>query len=482
MKQKILLAFLSVALLSSAGAQKKSQKETAYAITGSEKGNRNWMEVSLIDVATGEIINPVYRSKSEVQRLNARTGKPISITTPEQASQTYTIENRNGQGTNVYNIVSEQVNVIRVENAAQQRVATANENVKFAERRIMVRRQVIKKEEPFASKSAALAFDKKHNRLYYTPMGINQLRYIDLKAKTPSVYYFEDEAFGTVAGPADVDNQITRMVIAGDGNGYALTNSTNQLIQFTTGKKPTITNLGALTDDASNGKFSVKNKHAYGGDIVADDAGNIYLITANKRIYKIPLETKVAAYLGSIKGLPDGFTTNGAAVVKDNYIMVSSSNSTEGYYKFSLEDLLAEKFSEGAVYNASDLANANLLSTKKKKEEKQEELRQQDLAKENALSKNIFDKPGLQHALSVYPNPITNAITRVSVENYPAGRYEVHLVDLSGKLISKQQLQVNGKVQNMEFRFPVQMAKGTYMLRVISEAGKAMNSEKVLVQ
>lgn len=34
---------------------------------------------------------------------------------------------------------------------------------------------------PFATGVAAAAFDKKHNRLYYTPMFVDQLRYIDLR-------------------------------------------------------------------------------------------------------------------------------------------------------------------------------------------------------------------------------------------------------------------------------------------------------------
>ena len=100
-----------------------------------------------------------------------------------------------------------------------------------------------------------MAYDKKHERLYYTPMGINQLRYIDLKSN--KIYYFENEPFGTVSGPGDGANQICRMVIASDGNGYALTNDANHLIRFTTGKNPVITDLGALTDDASNANFPV---------------------------------------------------------------------------------------------------------------------------------------------------------------------------------------------------------------------------------
>src|SRR5688572_16343647 len=39
----------------------------------------------------------------------------------------------------------------------------------------------------FSSGVAAMAFDNKHNRIYYTPMFIDQLRYYDMK--TQQVYY-----------------------------------------------------------------------------------------------------------------------------------------------------------------------------------------------------------------------------------------------------------------------------------------------------
>jgi hypothetical protein len=58
-------------------AQKKGQKVTAYAITGTEKGHSNWTEVRLVDVSTGEEIQSIYKSASEPTILNARTGKPI---------------------------------------------------------------------------------------------------------------------------------------------------------------------------------------------------------------------------------------------------------------------------------------------------------------------------------------------------------------------------------------------------------------------
>ena len=99
MKRKTLLALFSIALISSASAQKKNDKPTAYAITGSEKGNRVWTEVRLVDLSTGEMINPVYESKSEVKRLNARTKKPIVISEPVEPSVSFIGHNAPGTTT-----------------------------------------------------------------------------------------------------------------------------------------------------------------------------------------------------------------------------------------------------------------------------------------------------------------------------------------------------------------------------------------------
>ena len=56
---------------------------------------------------------------------------------------------------------------------------------------------------------------------------------------------------------------------------------------------------------------------------------------------------------------------NGAAVDSDGSVIVSSANSMEGFYKVDIKDLNAVKIvTTGKVYNASDLANANLLFQK----------------------------------------------------------------------------------------------------------------------
>jgi hypothetical protein len=91
-------------------------------------------------------------------------------------------------------------------------------------------------------------------------MFVNELRYIDLAAPSPKIYYFNNETLSKAANLNDEANHITRMVIAADGNGYALSNDGNHLIKFTTGRKPVITDLGALQDDVSNEKISVHNR------------------------------------------------------------------------------------------------------------------------------------------------------------------------------------------------------------------------------
>ncbi|MDB5197873.1 MAG: C-terminal target protein [Flaviaesturariibacter sp.] len=424
MKRKILLFALLTPLFLSVSAQKRL---TAYAITGGQKGSNDWTEVRLVDVATGEEVKTVYQKDQDVKTLNARTGKEV----------------------------------------AKKEAANAKAAL----------------DKPFATLSAACAYDKKHERLYYTPMGINQLRYIDLKSNSPKIYYFEDEAFGVLGSRHDVPNQITRMVIASDGNGYALTNNGEHLIRFTTGKKPVITDLGAVTDDAGNA-VSIHDGGGYGGDMIADAKGNLYLITANRGVYKIGIENKTASYVGFIRGLPRGFSTNGAVAEGGASVIVSSSSSTQGYYRFDLNTLKAEKLdAAGPVYNASDLANGVLAFDKKKKDRQDPppaEVKPEDelLAKQKPVVEDVMAK----NAIAVFPNPVTTGLVKLSFNNQPQGKYQVQLLDVAGKLISSQEVNVSSKAQVEELRLPEGIAKGAYVVKVVGVSNKVSLSSQIVVQ
>ena len=490
MKSKTLLLCVMTLFIISVNAQKKEKQITGYAITAVEKGGRNWKEVRLVDISTGQELRSVYQSSQETEALNARTGKPVvkkeitSLGTPHGSG--------NVTGTVMVKTADKDTKKVvylddELDKANGNSNANANYNINNAVRvrTVVMINQQIQSDKPFATNSAAMAYDKKHERLYYTPMAINQLRYIDLKSG--KIYFFEDETFGSVKGFGDAANQITRMVIASDGNGYALTNDANHLIRFTTGKKPTITDLGPVSDDAANGNFSVHSSGGYGGDMIADVNNNLYLVTANRNVYKFPVDTKVATHVGTIKGLPRGFSTNGAMVEEGSKVIVASSESTVGYYRFDLNTMQAEQVSaEGNVFNASDLANGNLAFEKKKKDKKEEEVvnnteeqKQATAAEENARTR----KPEIlaENSISVFPNPTTTGNVKVSFNDIPAGKYQVQLLDLTGKLIRSQDVVVNNKMQIENINLP-DLAKGSYLIKVVNEPASISVTSKIVVQ
>lgn len=342
-------------------------------------------------------------------------------------------------------------------------------------------RSKISMDKPFSTYSAACAYDKKHERLYYTPMGIAQLRYIDLKAKTPQVYYFEDEQFGALRGRGDISNQITRMVIGADGNGYALSNNADHLIRFTTGKKPVITDLGSLTDDASNSKFTVHSAGGYGGDIIAANNGDLYLIQANHNVFQINIKNMTATYRGTIQGLPRGYSTNGAAVEEGTSVLVNSSNSTQGYYRFDIKTMMAEKVENGAAdaYNASDLANGNLLNMKK--ETKEEQLIPQQLVEISPVKDKVIQDIAATR-LGVYPNPVTNSVVNLLMDNYAAGRYQAKLIDVSGKQLGSKTFTILNKSHKEPFNLPASIAKGNYLIQLFDNATNNAGVVKLVVQ
>jgi hypothetical protein len=461
MKRSLLL-LLSFSFITFSQAQKKQKPVTAYAITGVQKGNTSWTEVRLVDVNTGEELQTIYSSAGEAEILNARTGKPVA---KRDAAANAALP-------------------AQTQEPATQVIKKEGGNTVIFTKRIAASK--MQYDQPFATNSAACAYDKKNNRLYYTPMGIAQLRYIDLKAKSPKVYYFEDEAFGVVKGRGDVSAQITRMVIASDGNGYALSNDAKHLIQFTLKKKPVITDLGPLTNDLTNGRYSVNSASSYGGDMIADKENNLWLITANRAVYKISLESKVASYVGSIKGLPRGFSTNGAIAEGNSKVIVSSSSNTEGYYRFDLNTLQAEKVSSGGtVFNASDLANASFAFEKKDKKDEEKQVYEVKDFVSNADAR----KPGpatqdviVSNAVSVFPNPVREGYFKVSFADQKPGRYQIQLLDGAGKLVEMQQANITNKTQVEEFRLSNKIAAGNYWVRVTNEDGTYTNSNKLIVQ
>ncbi len=382
------------------------QSEKAFALTAPNKGGYQWNQIQELDLKTGSSKGIVYNGTNAVIASDAK---------------------------------------LNVATAYQQSLS-------------------------LNSGAAALAYDKKNNRLYFSPMfTAGSIRYIDLSDKSLTPH---ELSFNQKLNEADMEaSNFTRMVIGADGNGYAITNDATMFVKFGTGKKATVENLGGLVDDESNGGISVYNRcSSWGGDMIADAYGSLYMITMRQNVFKVNPTNRVATYLGHIDGLPADFTCNGAAVNADGKVIVSGAAYIKGYFEVDLKSLKASKLGENSdVFNASDLATSNLYG--------QSEV-------DNLLNKmvTIEQKEVGNDKISVYPNPVTDGRITVSFDAMGAGNYTIELADQTAKTITRKQVTISGKGQLAVINADRKLAKGMYLVRVIDANKKLVLGTRIVIQ
>jgi hypothetical protein len=317
----------------------------------------------------------------------------------------------------------------------------------------------------FGTGVAAIALDKRNNRLYYTPMFIDQLRYIDLK--TMKVYFVTGSEFtGIKTKATDQSNIVTRMAIGDDGKGYALTNDANHLLQFTTGKKISVIDMGALVDDPGNKTVSIHNScNSFGGDMIADDDGNLYLFSNRTNVFKINIGTKVATHLGTVSGIPATYTINGSAVDNKNQVLISSAVDNSSIYTVDIKTLAATPIKSAGAWRTADLATSNLLATRK----------QMPFVR---LLKAIEETD--DGRVQLYPNPVTNNKFTVQF-NLAEGNYTVQVKDVLGQLVSRTKTNIKGEGQTENFQLPALSGKGFYLVTIIDQNNTTVFTRKILV-
>jgi hypothetical protein len=241
-----------------------------------------------------------------------------------------------------------------------------------------------------------------------------------------------------------------------------LNNDGSHLVKFTTGHIPDVTDMGKLTDAPVNGEVSVNDANtSWGGDMVADAGGNLYLITAHNYVFKIDVHTRVATLITEVKNFAPGFTTNGAVVEKDGKIVLSSANSISSYYSLDPSSWEATAISSSDhVYNTSDLANNNFLFQTKL---------------------NAPEIPAATENISVFPNPVKTNVFRVSFTN-KTGNYNVQLMDVAGRMVSDKYLSVSGSGQVTEVKVSPGLARGIYMVKVLNHENKEVFLKKIILQ
>jgi len=353
MNNKILLTGALIAGSMFANAQSK----LAYAVTGDGNKDFTWMNIRQVDLKTGLVAKTIFeRSNTHFTMTNVESKRVIN--------------------------------------------SVDNDNVYYSP------------DYPTGTFVAAAAFDKNTNKLFFTPMRLGELRWMDMNAAERGLQEFYSVSipgYKTVTDYNDESGNITRMAIGADGYGYALSNDGNHFYKFTTGKKPVIVDLGAIIDDESNNTVSIHNRcSCWGGDMIGDAFGKLYVISASHNVFVIDPSTRIAKHLGTISGLPANYTTNAAAVNEEGEVVVASANVFDGYYKLKINDLKAEKVLGSDVkYNVSDFANSNFLFQKEANS-----MTNGNTAVANKTNGNT----------SIFPNPVTNSSFNVLFDNQTPGR------------------------------------------------------------
>jgi len=410
MKCKILLfpAFIVISFFANAQSTGKT-----YAITGKATNSFFWADIKQVDIATGKVVKTLFEA-------DKTPFKTVSLEKSTEANSAKSIiTNPTGLGV------------------------------------------------------AACALDVLHNRLYFAPMHFSEIRYLDLSKADAN---FTTVKSKVIASPDEAvyqseENQLTRMVIAADGYGYALTNDGNHLIRFSTGKKPIVQDLGSVIDAAENNGLSIHNKcSSWGGDMVADAFGKLVIVAASHNVFTVDVTTRVATFKGTITGLPANFTTNGAAVDNDGFMVVSSANVFDALYKVDTKNLVATKVpSTELPFNASDLANGNFLLQKEADE----------------LSKFSLNKLTLPLATisdaKVFPNPVTGASFQVLFAGQETGKYTIILTDLAGRSLQSQVVSVSKATQTATVIMENKQAKGTYVVTVLNSSKQIAFTQKLII-
>jgi hypothetical protein len=409
MKNKILPIIAVAAALLSAHSYAQSNNK-AFAITSETKGSYSWSALREIDLSTGEVVKTYYDFNM----------------------------NKNFE-------------IVNTENNKVLPTSNRLSNIKLT---------------PMAEGVAAAAYDAGHNRLYYTCMRGTELRYFDLNSSSGKVVYNQSKSLFD-GNRYDEANVITRMAFASDGYGYALTNDGNHLIRFTSDQKSTITDLGPLIDGKKNGTVSVHAQcSSWGGDMVGDAYGNLYVVTYKNYIFRINPNTKTADLIGQVKGLPAAFTSNGMVVDDNGELILSSALVVSNYYRLNIATLEATplKKGNGELYNASDLANANLLY------------------KNNAAPSKILNTVLGNNHVSIYPNPVTLKVFTVEFTKIPAGKYNLAMMDASGRQVVARSLNINALGQVEKISMPKTAAGGVYLLKITGDSREVVYSDKIVVQ
>lgn len=300
---------------------------------------------------------------------------------------------------------------------------------------------------------AALAYDSSHNNLVYMPMFSSNIYVLD--AKTKEITLIENTVSKVTS--CDINSHITRMATGYDGNIYALNNAGTQLLQISRkGSQYTVSDLGIIKDDASNGKNSFTAiETGFGGDMIADADNNFYVFSASGNVFKVTVKELKAKFVGKISGIPENYSVNGSAVNAKGKVIIASAKG-DSLYEVDLLTLEAKALPGGEKPHIYDLASRYFVNDR--------------TSSVNTLAN-----------IDIYPTRVDEHFINVNVNDKAVkGNLKLSVFDISGKNVMEQGLSVKDGSLNQQV-YLKNLVNGAYIISIINESGKVILSKKIIV-
>ena len=243
-----------------------------------------------------------------------------------------------------------------------------------------------------------------------------------------------------------------RMGNTPDGSIYVLNNIGDQLIRIT--KNEQIEFLGKVEGFAEIFADNANKRASYGGDMIADTEGNLFVFTAFGMVVKVNPQTLSAEYLGQISGLPQGYTVNGVAVDDNNAIVLASSQGM-GIYLTDINTLAASFAAENTtpVY---DLASKNFLITQP--------------TNLNPLANIVLSLAPTM----VKRNGFFNIISNTEINNAT-----VVIYGTDGKMAMKKMENLGAGINRIDVN---NMLPGIYFVNILDMSGSKLLTDKITVE
>lgn len=288
--------------------------------------------------------------------------------------------------------------------------------------------------------------------VFYLPMHSDKVSMVNSVSKTGTLIDIPNSKLNV----KDQSTFHARMTTAPDGTMYALNNIGSEFLRIS--PNGTVQNLGAIPQLAEFAKASGVQTSVYGGDMVADAFGNVYVISASKNVFKINVRSLNAEFLGTIKGLPEGFTVNGAAVEKDGTVLLGTSSKVEGLYSLDFTTLEA-RFKVDYPLAIYDLSSPYYL-------------RQAELDAIEDLNSHY----------SLYPTVVKNSQLNIVSKSADKANLDVTVWNINNKKVYSNSVSVQS-VGEFQVNLGGALQPGIYIMKAVNQDGKeVINTKFTLVR